>query len=176
VLALAPGPVRAAVEGAGLEIVGKTPPLPDLAAWTAAFRLVQAHEGWQEHGAWLAAHPGAVAEDVRLRFEAGRAVTPDQLDDARATLAEASAVLATVLDGSQLVLPTASSAAPLLNASPESLEADRRQTIALTSLASLAGLPAVTIPRLSVDGAPLGLCLVGAPGTDRALLEIAQNL
>lgn len=35
------------------------PPLPDLAEWTAAFRTVQAHEAWAEHGEWLTAHPGA---------------------------------------------------------------------------------------------------------------------
>jgi Asp-tRNA(Asn)/Glu-tRNA(Gln) amidotransferase A subunit family amidase len=42
-------------------------------------------------------------------------------------------------------------------------------------LASLAGLPAVMVPHGSVDGAPVGLQLVAAPGADRALLTLARE-
>ncbi|WP_067669865.1 AtzH-like domain-containing protein [Nocardia miyunensis] len=178
VLALAPDPVRATVERASarLDIAGKIGPLPDLARWTAAFRVVQAYEAWQQHGAWLESHPGAVADDVRLRFEAGRDVTAGRLDDAWAVLREARAVLDAALEGNQLVLPAASSAAPPLDASAGTIESVRQRTIALNSLASLAGLPAVTIPALSDDGAPLGLCLVGERGSDLSLLRIARDV
>jgi Asp-tRNA(Asn)/Glu-tRNA(Gln) amidotransferase A subunit family amidase len=40
-------------------------------------------------------------------------------------------------------------------------------------LAPLAGAPAVSLP-LTGGVAPVGLCLVGAPGTDTALLTLAE--
>jgi amidase len=40
-------------------------------------------------------------------------------------------------------------------------------------VASLCGLPEVTLPVGTVGGAPVGLSLVAAPGRDRALLAFA---
>jgi amidase len=46
----------------------------------------------------------------------------------------------------------------------------------MTCLAGLAGAPALSIPApRSDDGLPVGLCLVGAPGSDRELLEPARD-
>jgi Asp-tRNA(Asn)/Glu-tRNA(Gln) amidotransferase A subunit family amidase len=46
----------------------------------------------------------------------------------------------------------------------------------MTALASVGGLPAVSAPGLSVGGAPVGISLVGAPGTDRALVRTAERV
>ncbi|HET6632932.1 MAG TPA: amidase [Rhodanobacteraceae bacterium] len=43
----------------------------------------------------------------------------------------------------------------------------------LTSFANLAGCPAVSIPMGMVDGLPVGLQLVGPPGSDLRLLELS---
>jgi Asp-tRNA(Asn)/Glu-tRNA(Gln) amidotransferase A subunit family amidase len=45
----------------------------------------------------------------------------------------------------------------------------------MTCLAPLAGAPAVSLP-LTGPVAPVGLCLMGAPGTDHALLELAATV
>lgn len=67
-----------------------------------------------------------------------------------------------------LVLPTTPQAAfPLAGPVPDS-QAD------LTSFASLAGCPAVSLPMGTLpDGLPVGLQLVGARGSDLRLLELA---
>ncbi|MCW2895102.1 MAG: hypothetical protein JWO75_4591, partial [Actinomycetia bacterium] len=39
----------------------------------------------------------------------------------------------------------------------------------------IAGAPAVSLP-LPATGAPLGFCLIGAPGSDLALLSTAARL
>ena len=44
----------------------------------------------------------------------------------------------------------------------------------VTAIAGLCGLPEVTIPAGRVGGAPVGLSLVGAPGSDRALLGLVE--
>jgi amidase len=52
----------------------------------------------------------------------------------------------------------------------------RERTMGVTAIAGLAGLCEVTIPAAKVDGAPVGLSLVAAPGRDRALLALAERV
>ena len=68
-----------------------------------------------------------------------------------------------------LVLPT-------VPHGPYSIDAGERANDAdLTSFASLAGCPAVSLPMGTLpDGFPVGLQLVGAPGSDLRLLELAE--
>jgi Asp-tRNA(Asn)/Glu-tRNA(Gln) amidotransferase A subunit family amidase len=42
--------------------------------------------------------------------------------------------------------------------------------------AGLGGLPQLTLPLGTLDGCPLGLSIVGARGTDSALLALAASL
>ncbi|MGH8172399.1 MAG: amidase, partial [Rhodanobacteraceae bacterium] len=54
-------------------------------------------------------------------------------------------------------------------------DGERANDADLTSFASLAGCPAVTLPMgLLPDGMPAGLQLVGPPGSDLRLLELAE--
>ena len=54
-------------------------------------------------------------------------------------------------------------------------EGERANDADLTSFASIAGCPAVTLPMGTLpDGFPTGLQLVGAPGSDLRLLELAE--
>jgi aspartyl-tRNA(Asn)/glutamyl-tRNA(Gln) amidotransferase subunit A len=67
-----------------------------------------------------------------------------------------------------LVLPTVPHGPYPLTESERASDAD------LTSFASLAGCPAVSLPMGTLpDGLPIGLQLVGAPGADLRLLELA---
>jgi Asp-tRNA(Asn)/Glu-tRNA(Gln) amidotransferase A subunit family amidase len=146
-----------------------------LEEWFAAFRTVQAHEAWQSNGAWISAHPGALGADVAARFAAAAAVTAAEAADARALAAKARSELTRWLDGAVLVMPTAPGPAPLRSAGPAEIDAVRGRTLRMTCLAPLAGAPAVSLP-LAVHDAPVGLCLISAPGTDAALLALAAGL
>jgi Asp-tRNA(Asn)/Glu-tRNA(Gln) amidotransferase A subunit family amidase len=148
-------------------------PLETLEEWFTAFRTVQAHEAWQAHGAWITAHPGALGDDVMARFTAAAAVTGSQAADARAVAARARADLTGWLDGAVLVLPTAPGPAPLRAAGAAEIDDVRGRTLRMCCLAPLAGAPAVSLP-LAGGAAPVGLCLVGAPGSDTALLSLAE--
>jgi Asp-tRNA(Asn)/Glu-tRNA(Gln) amidotransferase A subunit family amidase len=83
-------------------------------------------------------------------------------------------LLELVEDGVVLALPGIGPA-PLRIADADALQQARLAAGHVCCLASLAGLPAVMIPRGSVDGAPVGLQLVAAPGADRALLAFARE-
>jgi amidase len=43
-------------------------------------------------------------------------------------------------------------------------------------VAGLAGLPQLSLPWATRLGAPLGLSLVGPPGSDRSLVALAQRI
>ncbi|MEX2409603.1 MAG: hypothetical protein WD489_10895, partial [Rhodovibrionaceae bacterium] len=55
----------------------------------------------------------------------------------------------------------------------EDLRDHRSRVLSLTCLAGLTGLPQVTLPLASVSGCPLGLSLIGPPGSDLGLLKLA---
>ncbi|WP_218028542.1 amidase family protein [Nocardia yamanashiensis] len=146
----------------------------ELDAWFAAFRTVQAYEAWRCHGAWITDHPGALEPEVAQRFAYAASVTEAAADSARVVLVDAAAALRGALAGRVLMLPTVATFPPERTASAAELEGGRARTLTLTCLASLAGLPAVAIPLAHNASPPLSLCMVGAPGTDHALLRFAE--
>jgi len=150
--------------------------IPDPAALQEQMRLVQAAEALAAHGPWIDAHPGALSPVVGDRFRAARANDPDATADAVARLDEVRATIRRALVGRTMLFPTVPGPAPLLDADTAALERTRTATTAMTALASVGGLPAVSAPVLTVDGAPVGVCLVGGPATDRALVIRAGGM
>lgn len=150
--------------------------LGDIAHLYELFRIVQAAEAWASHGDWISAHPGSLALDVEARFLFGRSVDAAHEADARAELAAQRDHLDRVLDGRILLLPSASSSAPLLSSTPAEIDVVRSQTLGLTCIAGVGGYPAVSAPLMTVPGGPVGLCLVGPRRTDLALIGIAASL
>ncbi len=140
--------------------------------WRRAFVTGQAYQAWQAHGAWLETRLDTLGEAVRGRFEMARSVTRAQADEARSVLAEARAEILDVVGDRVLAYPSASSVAP----SAADAAGVRDDTLRLTCIAGIAGLPAVSVPLRTTGGLPAGLCLVAAPGRDRDLLALAQSL
>ncbi|KAA0120319.1 AtzH-like domain-containing protein [Mycolicibacterium sp. P9-22] len=148
-----------------------------LEQWFTAFRVVQAYEAWREHGTWLAANPDAVAADVTQRFAAGAAVTKSELSTALAAVAEARATLRNILSDTAILMPSTSGPAPDVTATGDEFDAIRSNTLRLTTLAALAGAPAISMPLLhDATGRPVGLSVVLAPGADLGLLRYARRL
>ncbi|HVN14007.1 MAG TPA: amidase family protein [Kineosporiaceae bacterium] len=173
--------------------------LPDPAELAEAFRVHQAWQAWRCYGRWISAHPGALRSDVRHGFEVAAQVTAQQDARARATLDLARAALEEALADRTLLLPSTATAAPEptagngeggtseggaseRGASERGASEDggaeglRSATLRLTCLAGVTGRPAVSAPALRVDGAPLGLCLVGPPDSDLALVQLAATV
>lgn len=149
------------------------PPLEDL---RETMRLVQAAEATAAHGPWIAAHPGALSTVVGDRFAAAAANPPAEVAAAVTRLDHLRQTIRHALDGRVLLFPTTPGPAPALTADTAELERTRTATTAMTALASVGGLPAVSAPGLAVGGAPVGISLVGAPGTDRALVRTAERV
>lgn len=147
-------------------------PMPD---WLSAMQALQAWEAWQVHGPWLSGRLETLGPDVRVRFERAASISPKTARAAAAEVARARGTIRGLLGDRVLMLPSASSVAPPLG-DLAALDAVRQATMQLTCLAGIAGLPAVSIPLSTPDGLPVGACLVGPSGSDRALIELAGNV
>lgn len=148
-------------------------PLQRLDDWVAAFRVHQGSEAWRAHGEWLAPRLDTLGADVRERFEVASRITDEQAEEAGRTAAAAGQLVSDLVGDRIVVLPGAASVAPLTS---EDGRATRDATLRITCLASLGGLPAVSIPLRTADGLPTAVCLVAGPGRDRDLLDLVTRL
>ncbi|GAB0107052.1 amidase [Nocardia sp. JMUB6875] len=148
----------------------------DPEGWFNAFRTVQGFEAWSNHGEWIREHPGALEPEVAQRFQVASTITAEQAGAAREVVRTAADHLRAALRDRILVLPTTATLPPARLALLETLEYGRTRTLYLTCLASIAGAPAVNIPLLSIDGIPSGLCLIGAPGMDRTIIDTISEI
>ncbi|WP_454301434.1 AtzH-like domain-containing protein [Salana multivorans] len=142
---------------------------PSLEELREVFRIVQGSEAWALHGEWVEAHPGGLGTDVAARFSTARDVEPSQVARARQLLDRHRRWLRELTGDAVVILPATPGGAPRMDAD---LGPVRTATIAMTSLASVGGLPALSAPLLRDGPLPLGLSLVGAPGDDAALVEL----
>jgi amidase len=165
-------PELPALKSAGL----RTAELP---AWLAAFQAVQGYEAWQQHGAWISRHWDSLGADVAARFRTASIIEPGQAECARDMLRAARQHIRSVVGGGMLVLPSASSVAPLLRDAAlggKAIERVRRATMQLTCVAGIAGLPAVNVPLYTADGLPCGISVIGPAHRDADLLAFAVRL
>jgi amidase len=145
-----------------------------LLGWQQAFRVVQGREVWAAHGDWINAHSPRFGPGVRERFQWASTITVEAAEAAAVERRRFAALLDEVLEEVILCIPTVSFVAPV-KASP-STDEDRTRALCLLSIASLGRLPQVAIPAGRVNGCAVGLSLIGARGSDRALLECAAAL
>jgi amidase len=157
----------------GATLVLDSAPLPDdPAELLAAFRAVQAAQGWALRGPWIEAHPGALAPDVESRFRYGATVTPDALAAAEAVIHRTRHALREfTAGGTWMALPAAGGPGPERDAAPGADEAWRQGTLRCTVLAGAAGLPCVVVPAVpGPENGPLGVAFVGPAHGDLTLL------
>ena len=148
---------------------------PGLTTWQQAQRTLQSSQSLQIFAPWLD------RQNPRLAFNVARGLVLASLiteaDRTRSALIrlEARARLRHLLQpGTILCLPTTPFAAPLRGLPLSKLNFLRERMSCLTSHGGLTGVPQVNLPGATVAGAPIGLSIVGAPGTDLELLAVAQ--
>lgn len=147
-----------------------------LADWQATFTARQQHEVWESHGAWIREQHPAFGPGVAARLAAAAQADPARAATAGRLRAEIRDLVTRILPpGTVLALPSAPGPAPRLDLDAGSKSALRPAILAITCVAGLGGLPAVSLPLAAVSGAPLGLCLVGRPGDDELLLDLATR-
>ena len=176
VQALGPGVEKVAALVGSIEDVRVSP--EGLTDWFETFRTVQAASVWSNHGEWVTKTMPRFGPGIKERFEWAA-----QLDPAEVAAAEEKhksirkRISEVVGDGDVLCLPTSPRVAPLKNAPVDDVEVHcRHQAMHLLCIAGLGFLPQVSLPLAELDGLPVGLSLVGPPGSDMQLLGLAEAL
>lgn len=144
-----------------------------LDAWMQAFRIMQGKEIWSEHGAWINDVQPVFGAGIKERFQWTSTVKSEDCEKPVQLRRVIRERLHKLLQQDGLILiPTAPSSAPRLDIDGEANELRRAQTMMLSCIAGLSGLPQVTIPvGVSEDGAPIGLSIIAGHGQDLRLLE-----
>ena len=145
-----------------------------LSVWKDAQRTLQSSEALKTFSPWLDRF------NPRMQYGVARNLALASLigdaDRTRAALMreEARARLRMLLPpGVILCLPTTPFPAPFLGQTISDLAFPRERITCLTCLGGLTGSPQVNLPGAFVDGAPVGLSIVGGRGADSALLAVA---
>jgi amidase len=78
--------------------------------------------------------------------------------------------------GTILCLPTTPFPAPKRGEPLSVASLQRDRILCLCAHGGLTGVPQVSIPGATVDGLPVGLSILGGPGTDTTLVAVAAAL
>ncbi len=117
-------------------------------------------------------NPDGLSDHLKHLLTYGRKRTADFLAKDRKILEQTKdALVAAVGPNGAILLPTTPQAAFSHDEKPPVNQAD------FTCLASVAGLPAISIPAgWNEDGLPVGVQLIGAAGNEAGLFELARKL
>lgn len=141
------------------------------------FRHIQGREAWLTDGPFIERYAPPLGPGVKERFAWSRAVTDEQFAAGTAFRTRFRAHLRDLLgsDG-VLLMPTMPDVAPRIADDDASLEGYRNRAIHLLCIAGLSGFPQLSLPLATRLGAPLGLSLLGPPGSDRSLVRLAEQV
>ena len=141
--------------------------------WYHADRI-QRWQVRQQHDAWLEEHEPEYGSGSWDSIKAASAVEARESEEVRARVRKRLNGL--LEGGGVLCLPTASGPAPFLDATREVTRPQTWASLVLCSIAVLGQLSQISLPGTEVDGAPIGLSLIGAWGSDERLLDLAAEL
>ena len=184
VWAMADAPARDALKGAidrVQALFGSAKPVTTVRdSWDAMywnFRFVQSREAWLTDGPMIERYAPPLGPGVAERFAWSKSVTDAQVSTARAFRAAFTAQLAELLqDDGVLLMPTMPDIAPLRSSPESGLEDYRNRAIRMLCISGHAGMPQLSMPLTTKDGAPLGLSLLGPKGSDASLLAMAARV
>ena len=145
-----------------------------LAHWARAQRTLQPSEAWLTFKDWIERDNPRFAFCVARNLLLGSMIPQSERDWAELVRREARGRMRYLLPaGTILCLPTTPFPAPK-RGEPLSVAAPQRdRLLCLCCHGGLTGVPQVSIPGATVDGLPVGLSIVGGPGSDATLVALA---
>ena len=150
---------------------------PGLSAWGRAQRTLQPYEAWLTFKDWIERDNPRMAFMVARGLILGSMIPASERSWAALTRDEARARLTYLLQpGTILCMPTTPFPAPRRGLPVCELDQIRDRILCLCAHGGLTGMPQVSIPGATVDGAPVGLSILGARGSDATLIAVARAL
>lgn len=148
-----------------------------LSVWARAQRTLQPVEAWNTFRGWVETANPRMAFSVAAGLLNGARMPEGERQWAEMMRLEARARLRHLLPpGTILCLPTTAFPAPLRGLAQPVLQPLKDRISCLCSQGGLTGSPQVSLPGATVDGAPVGLSIIGGRGTDATLIAVARAM
>ncbi|MFL2783394.1 MAG: amidase [Rhodospirillales bacterium] len=142
-----------------------------------AFRIIQANEIWSIFGSWIEDTDPDFGPGVKERMNIAKTVSKKERETQLIYKTRVSDALKLLVPtGTIMALPVTASLPVKLNTDPQRLNDYRAKTLNIICLASLAGLPQISIPVTHSNGIPVSLGFIGWEGGDEALIEFAKSI
>ena len=148
-----------------------------LSVWARAQRTLQMPEALATFRGWIESANPRLSMRVARMLVTAEAVTPEERQWAELMRHEVRGRLRELLGSDAvLCLPTTPFPAP-----PVGLPLSRQNELglriaSLTCVAGLSGLPQLSVPGARVEGRPIGLSLIGPPGSELRFAAFAKTL
>ncbi|MFC5507269.1 MULTISPECIES: amidase [Hyphomicrobiales] len=148
-----------------------------LSVWARAQRTLQPVEAWNTFRQWVETANPRMAFSVVAGLLNGARMPEGERQWAEMMRLEARARLRHLLPpGTILCLPTTAFPAPLRGLSQPVLQPLKDRISCLCAQGGLTGSPQVSLPGATVNGAPVGLSIIGGRGTDATLIAVARAM
>ncbi len=148
-----------------------------LSVWARAQRTLQPVEAWNTFRHWVETANPRMAFSVVAGLLNGARMPEGERQWAEMMRLEARARLRHLLPpGTILCLPTTAFPAPLRGLSQPALQPLKDRISCLCAQGGLTGSPQVSLPGATVNGAPVGLSIIGGRGTDATLIAVARAM
>ena len=149
----------------------------ELDKWSDAFKIIQAYEVRNTNLPWVEKNKPNLGPGIKERFKMAANISLEEFSAAKNVRENVQKNLRELISpGTIVCLPTAPVIAPEVNSTLDQLEFFRANTLLLTCISGLSGLPQVTIPAENMRNCPIGLSFIGWEGGDEALLDLAMVL
>jgi amidase len=145
--------------------------------WARAQRTLQPSEAWLTFKDWVERDNPRFAYSVARNIFTGSQIPETERQWAQLVRQEARGRMRQLLaPGTILCLPTTPFPAPERGEPLSVASLQRDRILCLCAHGGLTGVPQVSIPGATVDGLPIGLSILGGPGTDTTLVAVAAAL
>ena len=142
-----------------------------------AFRKLQTAEAWESDGSFIETYHPVLGPGVRERFILAKQWYVEDLSPERGIQAECRAHLTDLLkDDGLAILPTMPDVGIPVGASETFVERFRQKVSMCLCHGGLSGFPWISLPLGTINGAPIGISLVGPKGRDLWLIAQAAKL
>jgi len=137
---------------------------------------LQPSEAWLTFKDWIERENPRFAYSVARNIFTGSQIPETERQWAQLVRQEARGRMRHLLaPGTILCLPTTPFPAPKRGEPLSVASLQRDRILCLCAHGGLTGVPQVSIPGATVDGLPVGLSIVGGPGSDTTLVAVAGS-
>jgi amidase len=144
--------------------------------WLRCQAALQGEEAWATFGDWIDRTNPRFGFEVADNFLRGTRTSSEVLAEAQKFRVERRNEFAKNFDRRTVIcLPTTPFPAPFAGQPQSRMWELRIPVISLTCIAGILGAPQLTMPVAEVNGLPVGLSIMGLPGSDEMLLTLAAS-